>query len=776
MPSFRVFSRLFAVFAISSLMASAAAARADDGILRGTVLDSSGAVVVGAVVTLHDTASHLERHTTTDERGEFAFDGVAGRRATLVGTARGFAAAALDIGGAGRQALTVTLDAAPVSELVDVRGSLPDAATVSTATRLPASPLDIPQTIDSVGAPLLRDQAVRSMQEALSNVPGVSPNLGEGRRDQFLIRGFSAQSDTLIDGVRDDALYYRDVSTLERVEVLKGPASALFGRGSSGGVINRVSKRARLDRSIGDVSVMLGGFDTRRLTFDVGRPLASARAAYRVAGAWEDSGSFRDYGSLSRIALAPSLSATLGTSTTVSVVADLLHDSRTPDRGIPSLDGRPAPVPISQYYGSPATDFITTNVAGATIAAEHQFGSGWLGRAVGRVASYATTWDNTQPLSTRLTADQIFVKRGQYNADQNQVNLFVQAEASRQITTLGLAHVVLIGTELGRQTREVLRFNGAAPDVTLFSPVLSPVIYSTVPASNTRFRGNVGAVYVQDQLAFGAHWKALLGLRGDRYAQALDDRSPKHANIARTDATLSPRAGLVYQPTSAVSLYGSVSRSFQPSGEGLSLAVNAAELGPEQTRNLEAGVKVEPFGGRLIATAAVFRLDRTNIKTTDPLDITRLVLVGRQRTDGMEAAVEGAVTRRWKLHAGYAWFDATIVRSNSVLSGVKIEGNMAGLVPRHSGTMWTTVDATSHLTVGGGVTAAGRRFTSNDDLVALPAFARTDAMVRYRIGAYELAVNVRNVFDERYYETAGGDFQIFPGAPRQAVATVRYVF
>jgi catecholate siderophore receptor len=176
------------------------------------------------------------------------------------------------------------------------------------------------------------------------------------------------------------------------------------------------------------------------------------------------------------------------------------------------------------------------------------------------------------------------------------------------------------------------------------------------------------------------------------------------------------------------------------------------------------------------ATGSLFRLDRTNIKTTDPLDPTRLVLVGRQRTDGIELAVDGLVTSRWTLRAGYAGLDAAILRSNSVLSGVRIEGNRAGLVPRRSGNLWSTFNATSRLTVGAGVTASGDRFTSNDDLVRLPGFLRVDALASYRVGAYEFALNLQNLLHERYSESAGGNFQIYPGAPRHALVTARYTF
>ncbi len=744
--------------------------------IRGHVVDSSGAVIIGASVTLHDAVTGAGRQTVTDGTGEFVFAATPPGRYTVVALAAGFVPSAVDVDPAALPRLTLTLDPAPVNEQITVASTLPDAAVVSTATRIAASPMDIPQTIDAVPQALLRAQAARSMQDALRNVPGVTPNLGEGRRDQFLIRGFSAQGDTLVDGVRDDALYYRDLSTIERVEVLKGPASALFGRGSSGGVINRVSKRPRLDRPVADAAIMLGGFDTRRISFDAGQPTAGRRAAYRVAGAWESSGSFRDFGSLSRMTVAPSVTGYFSSSTSVTAQTELLHDRRVPDRGIPSVDGRPADVRISQYYGSPQDDFIRSDVLGTTITAEHQFQGGWLLRNVVREARYDTSWSNTQPIDVKKTATGVLVKRSQYNADQRQHNLFDQAEMIGGGRFGGMTHVMLAGVEAGLQRRNVVRFNGIAPDVALVEPVLTSPAYSTVAATDNQFDGTVAGVYVQDLISLGTQWKALVGMRADRFDQRLDDRTSKNVDLSRVDTAMSPRVGVVYQPTRQVSLYSSVSRSFQPSGDGLSLAVNTAELKPEATRNLEGGVKLSLAGGRITATAAIFRLDRTNIKTTDPLDTTRLVLVGRQRTDGFELAFDGRLTKRWFIHASYSDLDGAILRSNSVLSGVPIEGNRPGLIPRRSGNVWTTVDVTPALTLGGGVSGADDRFTSNDNLVTMPGFARADAVARFRLRSCELSVNVQNLFDRRYYESAGSNAQIYPGAPRHVMFTARYAF
>ncbi|HUR34118.1 MAG TPA: TonB-dependent siderophore receptor [Vicinamibacterales bacterium] len=738
-------------------------------VVAGVVLDPSGAAVPAAEVTVTDVSGGRVV-TLADALGRFALD--APGRAPFVVTVvmKGFAPA-VEAGVDGVHDLTVTLSPAVVEERVEVVSSMRSASATSTATRTSTPLLQVPQTINIVPASLLREQAALSMADAIRNVAGVNANLGEGRRDQFLIRGFSAQNDTLLDGTRDDAPYYRDVATVERIEVLKGPAAALFGRGSSGGVINRVLKAPRVDQPIADASLAIGSLGTKRFTGDVGATNGGS-LSFRAAAAAEDSTSFRDEYFLRRVTIAPSVLWN-GGSTTVLAQLEVLDDHRVPDRGIPSVAGRAADVRRGQTYGFAAEDFVDTSVISGSVRLERRQANGWLLRQVVRLGSYDTSFSNTAPSGATLTAGAWRVSRQQYNAEQAQQNLFSQSEVLASTRFAGVDHLLLAGLEFGEQRRSTIRFNGSAAAVDLVDPVLTRPIYSSIAATYNQFGGTTLALYTQDQLSLGTRWKALVGVRGDRYAQVLDDRRPDDVDLARTDVNWSPRAGVVFQPSRATAIYSTVSRSFQPSGEGLSLAVNAAELKPEASRNLEAGAKADLFGQRASATLSVFQLDRTNIKTTDPIDPTRLVLVGHQRTVGAEIAFEGRLSARLRAQAGYALLDAAILRSNTVTSGVNVEGNRPGLVPRHSGHLWLHYLLTSRLSLAGGVTASGLRYTANDNLVQLPGFTRTDAALTYRARRVELALNVRNLLDAKYQETATSNFQIFPGTPRDILLTVR---
>lgn len=739
--------------------------------LTGTVVDPSGAFVPAAEVTVTGPTG-AARLATTDAAGRFDLPVPGIGPFTITVVVPGFSPAVVADAEAGPP-VSITLQAATIEEHVDVVSTTRRSSVTTTATKLDTPLLQVPQTIDVVGAEVLRQQAAASLGDALRNVAGVSVNLGEGRRDQFIIRGFSAQNDTLLDGTRDDAPYYRDVATVERIEVLKGPAAALFGRGSSGGVINRILKTPRAGAPIAEASFSVGSLGTRRFTGDVGRALSDS-VSVRAAAAAEDSTSFRDDAFVKRLTVAPSLRWS-GSATSALLQVELLRDSRLPDRGIPSMNGRPADVRIGQSFGFAADDFIDTSVATGSLRVEHRTTRGWLLRQVVRVGVYDTSFSNTAATGTSLVSGAWRVNRQQYNAEQSQQNVFSQSEAVMNGRLARMQHLLLSGVEIGTQRRNTIRFNGTAGPVMLFDPQPVRPIYSTTATTYNRFDGTTLALYAQDQISMGTRWRTLVGVRGDRFGQRLDDRRPDDLDLTRTDVSWSPRAGLVFQPTKHSSLYASVSRSFQPSGEGLSLAVNAAELKPESSRNIEAGTKIELLDARATATLSVFRLDRSNIKTTDPVDPTKLVLVGQQRTNGVEAAFEGQLYRRIRAQAGVALLDAAVLRSNTVTSGVRIEGNRPGLVPRASGHLWVHYLVTSRLAFAGGLTHNGLRYTSNDNLVILPGYTRTDAAVTYRTGRVELAINARNLLGTRHYETASSNYQIMPGTPRDLLVTLRVI-
>src|SRR6478735_8939505 len=352
------------LFSSPLLLASTPAAPVVPASLDLRVADATGGAITDAIVLVQRGEAAPVTASSTD-LGRYHLDGLTPGHYVVTVAKPGFASWSKDVEvESGRTlSIAITLGTEGLSEHVTVEGASPYVpATVISGTRVPVRPLDLPQSIDAVPSALIRAQSALSMQDALINVPGVTPQLGEGRRDQVAIRGFAATNDVYLDGVRDDAKYYRDLSSLEQVEVVKGPAGALFGRGSSGGLVNRVTKKPIFGSRFGDVSVMAASYDHVRFEGEYADGASSDRVAYRVTGAYENSNSDRPYYSLERSAFSPSLTYRPGGGRELLVQADILFDDRLPDRGIPSFQGAPLDEAQPYYYGYPSDDFLRNRV------------------------------------------------------------------------------------------------------------------------------------------------------------------------------------------------------------------------------------------------------------------------------------------------------------------------------------------------------------------------------------------------------------------------------
>jgi len=643
------------------------------------------------------------------------------------------------------------------------------------AAKVDAPLRDIPQTIDVVGLKVMQDQRALSLQDVLKNVPGVGFSSGDGQRDQVSIRGFTAIADQFVDGVRDDALYFRDLSNIERVEVVKGPASVLYGRGSSGGLINRVTRKPGAD--VAAVTASFGAWDDGRIEFDLGKALPGA--ALRVTGAVERADGYRDPQFLKREAVAPAATVGLGANTSLLLQADYLRDKRVTDFGVPAYRGRPVDVDPGTYYGAANARDVDTSqskVASGTAVLSHQLGEGLKFRNALRYYDYSLSRFNTLPGSVNEAVQTVTLNRS--NVERDEHGWFNQAELTQDLVLGGVGHQLLYGLEVGRQVKDALTYsrNGVAT-VSLFNPVL-PILGPTVPgaptADNQTAFKTVG-VYVQDLVSLGEHWKALLGVRHDRFEQATDQRLPGLADLSRVDKSWSPRLGLVWQPTETQAYYAAWSRSFQPSGETFALAASNADIAPEETTNREVGGKFDLLGGRASATVSVFRLERTGIKAADPVTL-RIIPVGVQRADGVEASVNLDLAHGWRAIVGYAYLDAKVTESIAFDSGRPIKGKRATITPEHSANVWLTKDFQGRYGFGLGANYLGDRFANPGNTVTLPAYATADAMAWKRFGPLIAQLNVSNLFDEGYIVSGHGTSPNLnlPGAPRSAMVTLRY--
>ncbi len=657
--------------------------------------------------------------------------------------------------------------------------------TATSATKLDAALRDIPQTVNVVPQQLLLDQAALSMESALKSVPGVGLSHGDGQRDQVTLRGFSAISDQFIDGLRDDALYFRDLSNIERIEVLKGPASVLYGRGSSGGLINRISKKPGINKS--EITAQVGSRDQKRASVDLARNYTDAGAAFRVTGAVERADSYRSQQFLEREAFAPSLLVKLGEATSVLFQAERLSDRRVTDFGVPSYQGRPVDVPASTYYGAANArdvDYSQAEVTALGFSLQHRFNDNLSVRNAFRHYDYSLDRNNTLVGAVNEQARTASLNRT--NLKREEDGYFNQTELVQKASLGNLAHQILYGVEFGKQNKDqVNRSQSNVATVALFNPVLPVLPKQVTAAPSTDNLGimKTSSVYVQDLVSLSAQWKALAGLRYDRFEQETVERRAGQSNLARKDIAWSPRIGLVYQPTEEQSYYASYSKSFQPSAENFPLAANNAQIEPEETTNKEIGAKFDFLGGAVSTTASLFRLERTNIKSTDPVT-NRLIPIGVQRTDGLELTLAGELPQGWQVWSGYSWLDARITsspaldNSDNVVKRVPIQGKRATLTPRHSANFWVTKSLGQGLRAGAGVNYVSDRFANPGNTVTLPGFTTVDAMVAYRLAGVDLQLNVTNLLDREYTVSGHGSSPnlIMPGAPRAVQLTARYAF
>ncbi len=655
-----------------------------------------------------------------------------------------------------------------------------------TALKIDAPLRDVPQSINVVPQSVLRDQGADSLEDALKNVPGIGLSNGDGQRDQVTIRGFNAIGDQYIDGIRDDALYYRDMSNIERVEVIKGPAAVLYGRGSSGGLINSVTKKPTFVPEQ-EVGVSFDSEGKRRTQFDAGWADQEHKdKAFRVTGALEDSETFREDGFLERKAIAPSAYFRLSDDLEINLGASYLYDERLIDFGIPSINGRPVDVGRDKRFGSADADqdYTRSEVFSLTAGIDYRINDVFTLSNTSRYYHYDLDRNNTlahTDANRFVTAPDgtLLVKLKRGNVQRKEDGWFNQTELKQNVVIAGMNHQLLYGVEFGRQEKDQQFYNqDDVARVPVYGDTLQPVPFQanrkTGDGLNTQ---ETTGLYIQDLIELSPHWKALLGVRYDEFDQAYRDDLKDKAELERTDYTLSPRAGLVWQPDDKQSYYLSVSQSYQPSGEMFQVSAASAELEPEETTNYEIGAKWNLLQDRLTLTAAVFRLERTQIKTTDPVNPAKLVLAGEQRTDGFETTFMGQVSDNWQLYGGYAFLDAEITKSNSKTNGVENEGQVPTLTPRHSANLWAVRSLTPEWRVGMGANYVGSRYTSLDNDTEMPGYTTVDAALFYQQPKWDAALRLFNVFDKEYYASAHGSVDLITaGAPRTLELSANYRF
>ncbi|MFQ2253762.1 TonB-dependent receptor [Aeromonas hydrophila] len=665
--------------------------------------------------------------------------------------------------------LALSAGAHAEDETMTVVGKRSQHEEVATATRTNTPAKLVPQAIDSVKASELTAFGQPTLSEALTGIPGVNAS-GDTRFDGVNIRGFSASNDFYLDGFRDDMQYTRDLGNTERVEVLKGPAAVLYGRGSTGGIVNRVSKKPQkgLESS---VSAQVGSFDSRRLAADLNGE-AGEQVQVRLNLAQEDKDSFRNGVTSKRTLLAPSVNWEINDKLNWLLQYERNEHDRTPDRGIPGVNGRPADVPKEYVYSDTRRDFIDDVAQSTRSRLTWDINDQWQLRQQLGYTSLDSQFDNTYVTSVK--GDQ--VTRARWQQDLKANSLISNTEAEGQLQTGPVEHRLLVGFEQNWQERTPKLYQNATaiPAGNLYDPGSLPTYDGAMKLSsdaNHKVRGY--GLYVQDQLSLG-DWHLLAGLRRDDFT-VTSRRNDLNKEETVSVTSLSPRLGLVWNPIEEHAFYASYSKTFTPVGGeliGITPGDKNNNLDPQHTRLYEGGVKSDWLDGRLATTLSLYRLEMYNKRSKDPLDPTKVILTGLQRTEGIELSARAQLTDELYLRGGIAIQDTEQVKADADLQGKRPMN-----VSRQNGELFAGYQSGKQGWFGEtGVTAVGDRFADNANTTTLPGYARFDARAGYRWQQWEAQLSVENLTDHDYFVSATSASQIMPGTPRQLHLSAAYRF
>ena len=736
--------------------------------LKATIVDTTGAPIAGARASIDAGSRAPSEPVVSDQSGLVALTLRPGRHTVTI-SSEGFEPLRITVEATatGNEARTLTLQVAGFRDTVNVTAPPTYAApAVTSAMKTPTPLRDVPQSVTVITKQLIADQSMQSIGDTIRYVPGISVHQGENNRDQVIIRGNNSSADFFVNGVRDDVQYYRDLYNLERIEAIKGPNATIFGRGGGGGVINRVTKEAGF-MPLQEFSLQGGTYSDRRVAGDVNQPIGD-RVAFRLNGMYENDGSFRGGVTLERYGVNPTVTITPSSKTRLTFGYENLYDHRVSDRGIPSYQGRPIDVDPSTVYGNPAVGWVNARVNLFSATIDHQEGRLRVHNRT-LVGNYDRGYQNFVPGTLSADASQLTLTA--YNNATNRTNVFNQTDATYPVTTGGVVHTLLAGVEFGSQLTDNFRntgfFNNTSTSIAIpiaTTLITTPVTFrqSATDADN-HLRTNVAAAYTQDQIDVSKAVKVVAGVRYDYFdLRYHDNRSG--LDLARPDNLVSPRAAVIYKPMEPVSIYSSYTVSYLPSSgdQFSSLTSITQQVKPERFNNYEVGAKWDVRDNLSINTA-VYRLDRTNTRSTDPNDPTRIVQTGSQRTNGFELGVAGNATTAWQIAGGYAYQRASVTSATTSAA----LGAIVAQVPRHTLSLWNRYQVVRRVGAGVGVIYRSDMFAAIDDTVTLPGYVRADAALFVSLTPkLRLQANVENVFDKKYFINADSNTNISPGSPR----------
>ncbi|MFI8690796.1 TonB-dependent siderophore receptor [Stutzerimonas kunmingensis] len=648
----------------------------------------------------------------------------------------------------------------------------------ASATRTDTAIHETPQSISVVPAQVVEDIGATRLEDALDYAGGVERgnNFGGQGLTEFLVRGFSTQ-EFYRNGFAVNRGYPNmpDANTLERIEVLRGPASMLYGRGDPGGTFNIVSKQPQAERrTVLGSQVNTDGL--RRGTLDTTGALdESAAFTYRLNLVAEGSDSFRDHVESERYNIAPVLRWQLSDDTALILEGDYLHNRHPMDRGLTRYPNQAGDLSRDRFLGEESAGKLTNQNATTQLRLEHQLDSQWMLR--GGIQYLDGSLDGGAVENNGLAADGRTVGRNYSERWLNWNDLAVQANLEGHFNAAGLAHTLLLGVEFDdfNYDSQIDRSGGATSDfpIDLYDPVYGqplPVLTRTTTYDDENLKSY--AFFLQDQIALTERLTAQVGARLERFEQRYENKLTPAGSWDQAHNAVSPRFGLIYDLTEELAVYANTSRSFKPN-RGADRSSQAFD--PEKGIAHEVGIKYELPEHDLSVTAALFHITKENVLTSDPVDSNYQVAAGEARSRGFDISVAGNITPQWRVIGGYAYVDAEVTESSSASMPA---GTRLANVPRHSFNLLDTYEFAegplAGLGVGMGVKYVGdRKGGATSTAFDMDAYTTVDLLAYYPLTErVRLNLNLNNLFDEEYEERTWGNIWAYPGAPRTLQAGI----
>lgn len=654
------------------------------------------------------------------------------------------------------------------------------APSTTTATIVNVPDLQLPASVSTVTSQLFRDQQILRVEDALRDVAGANKLGDQLRPDSFLLRGFEVRSrDYRKNGLLDPTYTPRDMANVQRIEILKGPSSVLYGATQPSGTVNLITKKP-LDDDFVRWTSQFGNFDFERQTVDANGHVGDddSHVLFRLNAAYESSNTFRDFGYNERNFIAPAVTFVIDEDTAFTWEGEYLQDRRRFDTGIAAIDGRLGGIPINRFLGDPNNDFQLFQDWRQSMFLDHRFNDIWSLRVSSTTMFYYAPSSGTFPISQ--TAGTTSFDRSRQDIDKFFEQYYgITANLAGEYELGGIEHKTVFGTEQGWFVSNKFRSHSSLPGfpalaIDELNPAYPPLGNILTPAVfDATYRQNRHGFYAQDVAKLNEHWSAMYGLRFD-FANVVYNRQLTTFGIPTIPNTTTnqdftrwtPRAGIVYEPLPDIwSLYGAYSRSFDPPYGGA--RITPAPLKAELGESWEVGTKLQ-ITERLAGQAAWFWIQKDNItidKTilTPPFFVTEQA--GQQTSQGVELNLIGQLTDRWSTTTNYTMVDA-IIRDSA---DATINDRRPRNVPRHTVNLWTRYNVLQDdvQTLGGGLgmTYMDDRLAAFGGNMRLPDFVRWDAGVFYTRGRIDASLYLQNLFDTRYFASSINDLQVSPGAP-----------